>query len=676
MTTKIRALRLRAQTERGPAGIDLDFQTGLTILRGDNSSGKSTTLLGIIFALGLEGTMTSRKEVPFPHVMTERVDLDGEEYPVLESYVVLEIENGAGEVVSLQRYAKSDVFSSDLVFVLHGPTLTQGGTYQREEYFVRRPGAATRGHGFHSFLEQFIGWQLPAVSSYDGSDTKLYLECVTPFFYVEQKQGWAGLVPRVPTYLRIREPLQRAAEFILDLDSISRERLVDEARRRLEEIERAWKTDVNKVRDHAERLGVELRSLPDAPSELTPATMPSLWVVDEDGDIPLQGYRATLNEEIQDLRRDTRPSMSVRVAAPEIRAELAAAEDEYANNVAQARALDIELSTLREQYEAIRVRLGELEQEERRLHDISVIRKLGGDMSDVITRHACPTCHQSLDEVESRVTPVLTLEENSALIHGQVETLEALERDTKRRRDRVAVAINGYRQSAERLRERIRGLKNELVAPSDFPSTRNVLRLAELERRVESLDDLEGERDILVEQLERHATNHGRLRSRLKGLRQAEESSEDAAKVQYLESSFKDQLALYGLSSLPVDEIGISQDTFRPTHEGFDLAFDLSASDAIRTKWAYLIAFLETSRVHNTNHWGVMIFDEPRQQSTAEMSFETLLRRASLAGQYSQQVIFATSEDPSTLASLLRDVPHALHDFTGGKLFRTINESR
>jgi hypothetical protein len=84
-------------------------------------------------------------------------------------------------------------------------------------------------------------------------------------------------------------------------------------------------------------------------------------------------------------------------------------------------------------------------------------------------------------------------------------------------------------------------------------------------------------------------------------------------------------------------------------------------------------SFLETARVHTTNHPGLLILDEPRQQSTAELSFEHLLARASEAEQSGQQVIFATSEEPDTLNSLLQDIPHDLKDYSARKILQEVD---
>jgi len=66
-----------------------------------------------------------------------------------------------------------------------------------------------------------------------------------------------------------------------------------------------------------------------------------------------------------------------------------------------------------------------------------------------------------------------------------------------------------------------------------------------------------------------------------------------------------------------------------------------------------------------TNHLGLLILDEPRQQETAKISFAEFLKRASGAAQFQQQVIFATSETEANLREILVDVPHTCHSFAG-----------
>ncbi|MHC5861871.1 MAG: hypothetical protein ACYTXK_33720, partial [Nostoc sp.] len=102
-----------------------------------------------------------------------------------------------------------------------------------------------------------------------------------------------------------------------------------------------------------------------------------------------------------------------------------------------------------------------------------------------------------------------------------------------------------------------------------------------------------------------------------------------------------------------------------PEYEGFELQFNLSASDYIRIFWAYFLGLLEVSRQHKTNHLGLLILDEPRQQSARETSIEAFVNRASLSQKYGQQVIIATSESSTVLNQYLENIPHTYKRFDG-----------
>ena len=207
MTVRLRHLRLRAETSTGPFGADIPLDVGLNVLRADNTTGKSTCLQGLLYALGLERMLSPRREIPLAYVMTSHLDDPGtgQRHPVLESAVWVELENSAGDVITVRRGV---VTSTDrkLVSVFNGPLLTQPANhYRQRDYFVLDPGAAHREAGFHRMLAEFIGWRLPTVRRYDGSETTLYIETIFPLLYVEQKAGWSSLPAAFPTYFQIRD---------------------------------------------------------------------------------------------------------------------------------------------------------------------------------------------------------------------------------------------------------------------------------------------------------------------------------------------------------------------------------------------------------------------------------------------------------------------------------------
>ncbi len=147
-------------------------------------------------------------------------------------------------------------------------------------------------------------------------------------------------------------------------------------------------------------------------------------------------------------------------------------------------------------------------------------------------------------------------------------------------------------------------------------------------------------------------------------------SVDDRKKLETLTRQLQAQTAEFGFSTFPPSELSISEDSYRPEKEGYEIGFETSASDAIRLKWAYQLSLLELARSHSTNHPGMLIFDEPRQQSSSKVSFESLIKRAANAKRRNQQVIFSTSEDLETLRKVTDQLDCAEVIFQGYVLQR------
>lgn len=52
---RFRAVRLRAQTDDFEVGFDVTFESGLVVVSGQNSVGKSLLFQSLVYGLGLEG---------------------------------------------------------------------------------------------------------------------------------------------------------------------------------------------------------------------------------------------------------------------------------------------------------------------------------------------------------------------------------------------------------------------------------------------------------------------------------------------------------------------------------------------------------------------------------------------------------------------------------------------
>ncbi len=100
----------------------------------------------------------------------------------------------------------------------------------------------------------------------DGSEGPLYLECLFPYFFVEQKHGWSGVQARIPTYLGIQDVSKRSAEFILDLDAMDMILEVQRIESAISILEADWKILERNISGVASRAGIVVRGIPKKPN--------------------------------------------------------------------------------------------------------------------------------------------------------------------------------------------------------------------------------------------------------------------------------------------------------------------------------------------------------------------------------------------------------------------------
>jgi hypothetical protein len=661
-------------TVEGPFGVDLALSPGLVVLRADNTSGKSTCLQGMVYALGLEGMLSPSRAVPLPHVATASLTDEStrRELDVLESFVMLEFENEAGSVASVRRYAKHASLDTGLVTVWDGPALTgRGGVLRETAYFVRRRGAAQHEAGFHHWLAEFVGWDLPEVHQYDGDTCPLYLETIFPLFFVEQKRGWSGINAQTPTYLRIRDVARRNVEFVLKLAGAEVAGEREALRENLASVRHRWANALAAFRSGANEHGIGVRGVPSEPVSAWP-TEPSasLWLADGDEWTPLGAEIARLDGELGALTERVIPRADD--AAPEVRTGLRNSLAELHELSGLIDTMQRELAIEEDQVRSLNSRLVSLSEDVRRSQDAEVLRSMGAPISALLPPD-CPTCHQELPSTlldpASAIVP-MPIERNIQLLKEQIALFEAMKAD-------LLSAIDAKRQQtvvlderARALQQSIRASRETLVSAQGAPSVEDIERRVHLRDRVEALSTVASRLSTLNFTLSALAVEWTRLLQEQVRLREHSTAEADEVKLGALQTSFLDQLGEYGFTSLPINELSISRDTYLPVYEGFDLGFDLSASDMVRTIWAHRIGILEAAETFESNHSQLLVFDEPRQQSTDPVSFGALLRRASRAASSGQQVVFATSESDADVRAMLAGVDHHYLPFEGKMIQR------
>ena len=674
MTLRIRHLRLRAETASGTFGADIPFALGLNVLWADNTKGKSTCLQGLLYALGLERMLSPRREIPLTYVMTSHLDDPDTGAPrtVLEFSVSVELENAFGDIITVRRGVIS-AQDRRLVTVSMGPALS-GPTarYQSQDYFVLDPGAAQREAGFHRMLADFIGWRLPGVRRFDGSETTLYLETIFPLLYVEQKAGWSSMPAAFPNYLQIRDVGRRAVEFIMSFDTHELELKRQQLDLELAECASAWSTKRNEMLSVAALANARMQGVPTAPT-ISVTDIEASFLLAPDGDDwrSLEEMTSILRDRVADMRAAEVPEVEdlSEAAAEELDNLIELADEQNARRNSLFRARQTEVG----QRVSVARRLAALQEDLQKNLDAQKLRNFGSKIADTFAADYCPTCSQPIQDTllaQQASAAVMRVEDNIEYIKSQRTIFQRLSAQVD------AAILNIDRKLAAATNEvnetnaRLRALRADLVAPSRSPSTAAIEERLRAESRLQTLEDMqqrfEEHKISLVSLSERYAELLAARRA-LPGDRLSEE---DRAKLDRFTHLVRLQADQYGFSTFPAKDIDISPENFRPQKEGFEIGFELSASDAIRLKWAYHLALMELSRRDATNHPGFVVFDEPRQQATREISFQALLERASEAKSHKQQVIFATSESRERLSGFLATIDCSFLAFDGYILTR------
>jgi hypothetical protein len=574
--------------------------------------------------------------------------------------------------------------------VHEGPVLTAPGSVAKtRDYFVNRDGAATRENGFHHFLAEFFEWSLPAVQSFDGAERPLYLQFIFPYFVVEQTRGWSTVQPPLPTHFRIRDAHKRAVEFLLDLDAHQTALKRQELQLEKVRIESDWKAQVSQVNQLADMASGIAQALPRQPTSSWPPLAPPALIVPSGNSwitlaARLQGNRSELSELVeQEIPR-------VQEIASTAQLELEQAERETRDKQSLLSRLLDALDMEQDEVKRVEHRLAAFDEDIQRHKDVRTLQRLGSRQGSALDTGHCPICHQTVQDSLiplSSDQAVMSLDENIEFLAEQRRTFEFVLANSRRVSEARFTQTRAVNQDLEKLRDRVRSLRQTLISDGRLPSEAAIRTRMELDNSIRRDGAHLAQFTKGVEHFAELASRWQNCQESLQALPKDDVTEADRVKLDSWSALIRKQLTQFGFRSFAPSHVVVSHDTYRPEHEGFDLQSSLgtsspeatfqlqnsiSASDLIRTIWAYLNGMLEMARSGKTNHPGCILFDEPRQQSTRDVSFAELLKRASEAGEHHQQVIFFTSENLARLRSHLEVLPHSLIPIEGRVLKRVV----
>lgn len=678
MALRVRHIRLRVQTTGGLFGADIGFDGALTILHAPNTSGKSTCLQALLYALGLEQMLSPKREIPLPFAMRLYIEdpVTGISHTVTESFVAVELENAAAQRIMVRRNVVADT-DKRLITVIDGPALTEPeGHYEARDYFVHDPGAAKRDAGFHRMLAEFMGWALPTVKRYDGTDTTLYLETLFPLFYVEQKAGWSSIPAAIPTHLRIRDVAKRSVEFLLALETHALELRRQELELQFSIARTRWAATVDEIRSLTAAQGLRIQQLAHMPTTMQAEVRAAYLQAGQDDQWRnLDALLAELQERLEAF--DT-------VAIPNAEGVAAAAATEVDRLTLEIQEINRERNDIFRgrqaelvQRQSTLTRIAQLDEDLKKNQDALKLQAYGSTASVDLSPHHCPTCEQPLMDAllpQGTIEPLMSLSDN-------IEFLSAQRAIFKRLVGRSDVVIKeldlDLLSTADDVRQksaRLRALKSDLIAPAHAASASVIEERLRLDARIQRLAAVRDRFDALITQLAGQAEIYEGLLSARAALPGDRMSDTDRGKLRMFERSIREQLGRYGFTTFAPKELEISEDTYRPQKEGFEIGFELSASDAVRLKWAYQLGLLDVGLQSDTHHPGLLVLDEPRQQEAAEASVSGLLQTAAALASKGSQVLIATSEHLANVQRFVADLPCQLIAFNG-PIIRRLDEA-
>ena len=639
-----------------PGDYGLAFDRGLTVIRGSNSSGKSTLLTSLMYGLGMEELIGGKGEKVLPYA-TRDYFLQGETRVAIESSEVLvELENSSGRCITLRRAVRHPTRSSKLVEVFEGSHLTTGielGT-PRPTYLFDA-GSAQKQEGFFYFLEGFLGLRLPQVAATSGGTTQLYIQTIFAALSVEQKRGWTDYIANVP-FFGIRDARIRVAELLLALGVFERQ-----ARRALLDadslaIDANWRKSYDALRQAATTNGVLIEKLSATPTSTLDGAAVAFVKSNGKTQTPLAEHVGQLRVEHADLSAKAEAYGKASGAEALQVLETATAELQYLSVLHERATANLTLQ--KASLDELRHLLAEANEDLDRNKTALKLKVLGAQMEVEIATDHCPTCHQSVDDTLLQgivSSPQMDLDTNIAYLDSQRRMLQnqingAIE---EIRQSEIAVADVATRLAATHdYRNSLRGD----VSTGAAESRATVRRQIQIELELSNLRAFEAQAATLLEALIEVAGRLAANQASRSKLPKDTYGAGDLSRISLFEKNFRSNAGSFGYESAEIDDIRISLDTLTPILAELELreirskvptslTADSSASDFVRLIWSYLLALYQASstRGFEGNHPGLLVMDEPGQHSMRSSSQHALLQL--LSGATGLQSIVAASFD-------------------------------
>lgn len=656
---KINRLRIEIETDNGLYGIDEGFNSGLNFLASeDNTCGKSSIIEAFYYGLGFEEIIGGRGEKVLTSAYKTFIE-DGEnKLSVLEAKIYLEISNGQEEA-TLYRTAKMANRDSRLITVYYSSLdeITKKETLV-EDMYVHMPNSATNAKGFHSFLEKFLHLQLPMVPSADGNQRKLYLQLIFSCMFIEQKHGWGDIFSGIPV-LGVKDSKKRVLEFVLNLDTLSNEKKKENLKYEEAQIKNDWALEIRELLNAVNRETCTIIGLPVSPCILSQIDISGIHILKNKQE--LENDIAGLKEEYESLEA-IKPKVIDNF--DDLQEELEKTEEDIEKFEDKMRWLREKIVNENSCIRVLNDNIEILENDLRNNKDAARLRELGSSLECMTSENICPICQQSIDDTLLPVIEgmeIMSIDENIRHLEAQKIMLFYAKESHRNNKAEMDVELQQLQGRVFSLRRLAMALRNDLYTVEEDVSEAIVYKKIDLLTRIEKLEDLQVLAQEKKQRLLQLSEKWKQYLEEKRNVPSKKFSNDDLEKLYQLREKFVVNLKKYGYKSvIDMQEIKISEESYLPVIEEFDMKFDSSASDNIRAIWAYTVALMQVSMGKSGNHPNVLIFDEPNQHSIIPNDMEKFFDSIIKLENKCQIIVGITIKDSDT-KSILGNLPKGMY---------------
>ncbi len=649
-------------------GFDIPFTKGLNVIKGENTSGKSTIISCLLYSLGLEEILGVKYDHSLDKSLKREFSIDGVKIKVLSSYVFIEIENTEGDVVTIKRSIVGNVNEKFYLNVIDGKISEIDSDKKTRSLFIHRERNHESEIGYFKWFSEFLGLpKLPKVLNQKGEYSHLYIQTIFPALFIEQTKGWSDLLSSIP-YFGIKDNKQRTIEFLLNLKALKNEVKNERLLAIKKNIIQEWKSSINRMNLLATSNSGKFLELSDEPlidsSHLAEISLEIRNNIQTDEYVKIGKLISDLNIQKENIQR--KPKF-VKDSSPEIKRKLEISKIEYQEYIEYYKEFTQKYQSDKYQLKSYVNHLKELKNEIEVNKDIKYLTEKDPSINELET---CPTCHQDFGSsiIKSNLSVEFkTIKGNLAYLKNQEKLLISSIDSLNKTLSEKSIIDNSFNKEMVDLQSKIKHIKNELLDPDLMPSRSQIFEELKLENEINNALKLQANFNGLIKELSTICESFGQNKSKIDNL--IIDNKGDIKKLNDFETSFKDHLFKFNYRSNEEHFVTIQRKfpfKYLPISKyGKDIQkiqLSSSASDFIRSIWAYTISLLENAE----NHPGILLFDEPSQHSMKSSSLKEFFKTLSNLNDY--QIIVAASTDehektedkhPYSINNLLKGLNHS-----------------